>query len=333
MLGVPARAFLVVLVVGCGRLPRPPAFPKGYENFKSAGKIVLPGVKQDLPRGAQLYPGDIVTLRKVAQQTTETEGLVVDDRGNLHVPLAGDVRVTAMPISNAEKAVEQSLRQYDRFSRVHLSVEKAEGQVATVIGAVAEPGRVAVTPGMRLADLLAAVGGPVAETVNGEYLPLADLDAARLVRGTRTMPVSIPKALRGDPRHNVRIVPADQLFVPPRLGQRIAVIGELNAPVPVSYHPGIRLTEALSVAGSLNVDGHRGDIRVIRGPSNEPTVYVADLNRIYNGKDPDVVLAPGDVIYVTDHWLADVGEVLERLSPILSVGLTVGIAIGLSQQQ
>lgn len=277
-----------------------------------------------------LASGDVVTIRKIAVPPTEDTGLVVDEKGNLHVPLAGAVKVAGLSLTEAEKSVEAAVQRFDRVARISLILETPSGQVATVVGAVVQPGRVAALPGTRVVDLLALAGGPVTQTEDGEYTVLADLHRARLVREGKAMPISVASALEGDLRHNVRVRPGDQLYVPATTSGRIAVVGELRQGKLVPYRPGVRLTEVLSATGGVTIDGDRGDIRIIRGPSDKPQVYVADLKEIVDGDAPDVQLAPGDVVYVTDHWIAGVGEVLDRLGPILATGISVGLAIGLA---
>jgi len=43
---------------------------------------------------------------------------------------------------------------------------------------------------------------------------------------------------------------------------------------------------------------------------------------VFNGSSYDVLLQPGDIIFVTDHPIEDVGEVVSLIAPILSLGLT-----------
>lgn len=42
---------------------------------------------------------------------------------------------------------------------------------------------------------------------------------------------------------------------------------------------------------------------------------------LFAGVRKDVVLAPGDVVYVSEHWFASVGEVLERVMPLTTTYL------------
>ncbi|MCA9603400.1 MAG: SLBB domain-containing protein [Myxococcales bacterium] len=322
---------LSLALVGCGGLPVAPAYPGDDPSYHAAEAQEMPGIAADSPAPLALEPGDVVTLRRISTETTEDTGLVVDEKGNLHLPLAGDVKVAGLNLTAAEQAVEEAIRKFDRVARVALVLEAPNGQQATVVGAVVTPGRIPVTPGMRVADLLAAAGGPVTSSDYAEHISLANLGAARLIREGRTMPISLPRALEGDPHHNVLVRPRDQLHVPATTGARVSVLGELRDAKPVAWRPGLRLTEALSINQDITIDGDRSDIRILRGPSKNPKVYQVDLLEIVDGEASDPVLAPGDVVYVTDHWIASVGEVLDRLGPILSIGIAVGtVAITLS---
>jgi hypothetical protein len=54
-------------------------------------------------------------------------------------------------------------------------------------------------------------------------------------------------------------------------------------------------------------------------------VYRTDLRDLVNGRSHDVELAPGDVVFVTRHWFASFGHVLNTLAPILAAGTTAGV--------
>jgi polysaccharide export outer membrane protein len=325
-----ARTWLLILVaagMSCGGRPRTPAQPGDDSDFAPPERVELAGVDEDPPQALRLLPGDVVTLQAVSAETTDFAGLVVDERGQLHVPLVGDVEVGGQSLTEAEQRVETALRRFDRVVRVNLFVTEPTGHRATVVGAVTTPGVVPVPPGMRLAELFAAAGG--ARTLDPgtavEGATAADLDAARLVRGGEVLPVSLTAALRGETRHNIRIRAGDHLYVPPIRGRRISVLGEVESPTVVPYQPGIRITEALAMAGGVNRDGRQSDIRVIRGDLRSPRVYTTDLNALVDGEAHNVELAPGDVIFVTRQAIASVGEVLGHLAPLLSAGTTIGV--------
>lgn len=326
----------MALVSACARnhYPQTPTTLLDDPAFSDPQAVIPAGVPSDPPEALQLLPGDVIQLTTVSAKTEKFNGLIVDAMGQLHVPLAGDIQVGGMTLSEAEHAVENGLRQYDRFVRANLIITKFDGHSAVVVGAVEKPGRVPVTPGLRLADLVAQVGGALKGQSRLTPTLLGDMDLARLVRNGKALPVNLPLATQGDPKHNIRIRSGDQLYVPPITGRLIIVLGEVNQQQPIAYRKGIRLSEALAHAGGLTMPrADRHDIRIIRGPLTEPRVYTTNLKSLTSGKATDVELAPGDIIFVTKAWYASTADVLNALAPVLSLAnsfaiLAVAGAIG-----
>jgi polysaccharide export outer membrane protein len=318
----------ITLISACARnrYNQAPTVPSDDPAFSAPEAVILRGLESDPPEALKLLPGDVVRLTTVSATTQVFEGLIVDAMGQLHVPLAGDIQVGGKTLSQAEKALESGLRRYDRFVRANLIISSLDGHTAAVVGAAQTPGRFEARPGMRLADLLALAGGPLLAESHRVPTLLGSLELARLVRDGETVPVSLDLARQGDPRHNIRVRPGDQLYIPPVTDQLIMVLGEVATPQPMPYRQGLRLTEVLAVAGGIVTNrGDRKDIRIVRGSLREPRVYTTNLKALMGGKATDVELAPGDIVYVTKAWYASTADVLNALSPILSLANSVAI--------
>ena len=323
-------AFLlsIALVAGCARnrYPTAPTTPADDPTFSAPERIRPRGLDSDPPEALKLLPGDVIQLTTVSAQTQVFDGLIVDALGQLHVPLAGDIQVAGLTLSQAEQAIEKGLRRYDRFVRANLIISEPEGHSASVLGQATTPGQFRVRPGMRLADLVADAGGPAIAEVHQVPTLIGNLDLARLVRNGETVPVSVPLAIQGDPKHNVRVRAGDQLYIPPITSEIIMVLGEVGQPQPMAYREGIRLTEVLARAGGTNMPrADRKDIRIVRGPLREPRVYTTNLKALTMGKATDVELLPGDIVYVTKSWYASTADVLDALAPIISIANTAAI--------
>jgi polysaccharide export outer membrane protein len=302
------------------RLPQAPTTPGDDPSFSAPEQIVPRGLDSDPAEALQLLPGDVVQLTTVSATTQVYDGLIVDALGQLHVPLAGDVEVGGKTLAEAEKSIERALRRYDRFLRANLIITKLDGHSAVVVGAVTTPGRVPVVPGMRLADLLAQAGGPAQGRSQQVPTLLGNLDLARLMRNGETLPVSIRLAREGDPRHNIRIRAGDQLYVPPVTDALVMVLGDVRQPQPVAFRAGLRLSEVLARAGGVNnARGDRKDIRIVRGPLTEPRVYTTNLKALSAGDSKDIELLAGDIVYVSRAWYASTSDVLNAISPMLSL--------------
>lgn len=320
-----APVVLVALAACTPSFPRAPTLPSDRDAFGQAQSVVPSGVDDDAPLPLQLHPGDVITLVLQSAEREEQPNLVVDERGVVHVPLAGDVEVGRMALPEAEQRLETALRQYDRTVRVSILLTDPRGHVATVIGSVDDPGRFPVTPGMRLADLLAEAGGPARSEEEAVGFSGADLGGARLVRGGETLPVSMNLALTGDPRHNVRIRPGDVLYVPADLQRLVSVLGQVRDSQVMQHRPGMRITQAIALAGGVTRDGNWGDVRVLRGDSEHPRIYQASVADIVDGRSPDVVLAPGDIVYVASAGHADLRDVMNSINAFLSLATTGAI--------
>jgi protein involved in polysaccharide export with SLBB domain len=135
--------------------------------------------------------------------------------------------------------------------------------------------------------------------------------------------VSLDQALRGVRAHNVYLHPGDALYVPFATGRRVSVLGQVRSPAALPHYNGLRLTQALSEAGGVTEGGDKDDIRLVRGNVDGLSVYRASLWDIAQGHASDVALTSGDVVFVTDHAVEDVGEVVRLVAPIVVVGLTV----------
>lgn len=321
---------LAVSACAANRYPGAPTLPSDDPAFAAPEEVVMPGLENDPAKALKLMPGDVVELTTVSAQTTKYPGLIVDALGHLHVPLAGDVAVGDKTLTEAEAAIEKGLRRYDRFARANVIITRPEGHTATVLGAVSNPGSVAVLPGMRVADLLAKAGGPLTAATTQAVSLLGNLDLARLVRDGETVPVSISMAIEGNPKHNVRVYSGDQLYVPPGTEMLIMVIGQVRAPQPVGYRRGMRLTEVIARVGGITDRGDNNDVRIIRGPLMEPRMYTATIKDLANGEATDVVMAPGDIVYVTKTWYAKTSDVLNAMAPLISLANSAAI-IGVAE--
>jgi hypothetical protein len=98
----------------------------------------------------------------------------------------------------------------------------------------------------------------------------------------------------------------------------------------VQWAPGVRLTQVLAMSGGIHVGGDKSDIRIIRGPIDATRVYQTSVRDMIDGESYDVELYPGDVVFVTDHWIEDFGEVMSALSPLVSLSFSAAaLAIAL----
>jgi protein involved in polysaccharide export with SLBB domain len=280
------------------------------------------GIANDSPPALVLLPGDRINIELISATTTTMQNVLIEGAGTVHMPLAGDVAIVGLGLVAAEAKLKAALQRYDSLIHVSLSVALLDGHKVTVAGAVRTPGVVLLQPAARLADVIMGSGGSVTNLVNGQMVDGADLASARLVRDGAALPISFQKAVAGDPSHNVYMHAGDQIYIPSGRGLTVSVMGQTGGQVQ-QWAPGFRLTQSLAMAGGIHQGGDKSDIRIVRGTLDASRVYTTSLRDIVDGKGHDVELYPGDVVWVTDHWLEDLGEVMTLILPLVSLSFSV----------
>lgn len=314
-----AGMLLICTEVACRpALPAATTLPTDSENFRLSPVEEPVGLSEDPLPAQQLFPGDLLTLQILSAEPYEPAEIWVDSAGRLHVPFAGDVSVVGLELTEAEARVQEAVRKFDRYARVALTIRSFGGHRVVVSGAVDKPGVYDAKPGSRIADLIASAGGTRIIGTGADSVEASDTEGARIVRDGKPLPVSVKRALVGEPRHNVYVRPGDIIFVPWVIGRQIAVLGDVGSARNVPYHQGIRLTEALAAAGGPSRTADTADVRIIRGSLSRPKVYRANLDDLIRGNTTDVVLAPGDVIFVSEHWFATATDTVNRITPFLA---------------
>jgi polysaccharide export outer membrane protein len=173
---------------GQGREAEPESPPQG--NAKNPGKA--------LGRGDRIN----VFLRGIPKPEDVME--VIDDDGDITLPLVGTVRVAGMSTAVAEKTIMQAYIDGDFYSKITVIVVTQEDEYF-VRGEVNRQGKYELTPGLTLLQAIPAAGG---------YTDFAKPSDIKIIRGDEVLRVNaerIEKRREKDPL----IRPDDIIIVPP----------------------------------------------------------------------------------------------------------------------
>ena len=101
---------------------------------------------------------------------------------------------------------------------------------------------------------------------------------------------------------------------------RVTVFGEVN-------HPGVftvsnekaDLLDVLAMAGDLNDNGQRTNVKIIRGDPRNPKIYEMDLRDTRTFNSPGFILQPNDIVYVEPFPRKFLFANLNEILPLLTV--------------
>lgn len=298
----------------------PPAPPAAQLAGETAGGI---SNFADLPPGKQeggIAPGDElqVTLWEANPQGTtlltppglETS-LRVDPSGIVLVPYVGALRAAGETPLSLQRRIGAVLQgQGHEIQAAVLDVQPG-GDTVILAGDAARPGAYPLTPATaRLTDLIAEAGGP-------REAPAQVM--VRLQRGAVRASAPLTEIL-ADPALDAPLAPGDEVTLLPRHLVFYA-FGAVNHPGMFSYdRADIPLIEALAEVSGLSDEraAPRG-VFIYRGGAAQ-SIYQLDLSQPQGFFIASrFILAPGDVIYVSDAPVADLAKVLQTITGLSSI--------------
>ena len=244
--------------------------------------------------GVQIFAGDTVNVHVYDTPEFE-ENVRVSESGDIQLPLLGPVHVASLTPAQAARAVEDLLvaKNLMKHPSVVVSVTGYETELVSVNGEVNHPGGVQITTPRSAIDLI---------TLSGGLTDLADRNILIRRKGSATDVVAFFDS--NDPReaiHNdVLVYPGDTVIVP-RVGL-VYVLGDVGRPggYPIDQPDSqMTLSKAVALAGSTNHTATPSNARLVHRSSDGGVMETkVNFSAIQKGKIPDIVMEPGDVLYI-----------------------------------
>lgn len=219
----------------------------------------------------------------------------VTEYGRIKLPLLEEVDVLGLTQGELENKLNKLFVEKRLFQNpsVTVLVVERQSQRASVLGAVANPGRYELLGRQKLLHVVAEAGGFT--TFVGKIT---------LIREQQDpLHISIDDLVSGDDRFNLPLQPNDIIYVRPEETVLIFVGGAVGSPgaleVPKSNIP--TLYRAIIQAGGFTERASKGNVKIKRLSENGDEIIIpVNAKNIEKGDMPDVELKEGDVIIVAD---------------------------------
>lgn len=198
---------------------------------------------------------------------------------------------------------------------------------AFVLGEVNKPSVVLLKFNTTLIESISRAGGVTQD---------ADLTGSLLIRDGQVARVNFQNLLKGDLTQNVVLRGNDVILIPNVRDKKVFVLGEVTRPLVVSLRPGVTVVESISQAGGFTREAQPKSVVIVRGGLADPKLMTVNVNEITSkGQSAqNVLLEPGDIVYVPRSFVADVVQFFRDLNAILTpvVLAQTGIVLGPSVQ-
>jgi polysaccharide export outer membrane protein len=269
--------------------------------------------------------GDVLSVRIWNGQKVDELKLTVQSDGEAFLPVMGigSLPVAGRTIVELKRELETRFASIYRETYVELLITKYAGHRVSLMGEVkttarddSGPGEWALQGPTRLVSFLSAHGGPSQD---------ADHMRIQLIRrtGLRREMNLFRAVFQGTEEDDPYLEAGDLVFIPSlSMGNRkVFVLGEVNSPGVVNIIDTMGLVEAISRAGGFTQKGYmKGVVVLKRGPEGAE-MKIADFKEMFKrgSLDADIVLAPGDIVFVPRRAIVTIQEVFSIINPALGI--------------
>jgi len=277
----------------------------------------------------ELGPGDVINLNlfKGGGQEQAGESIAVGPDGTITFMQAKRVKAAGKTLKELKAALESVLSKDLNAPIVIVTPVQISSKKYVVLGKVGRNGSYPIDRPLTLIEAIAKSGG-ISSGPRGE---LIDFERSFVLRNKRKLDVDMEGLYyKGDMRQNIQIEPDDYIYIASNITNECYVFGEVLRPGAIPIGPGnstgIPSLGAIATAGGYGQKAWKKKVLVVRGSLNEPETIMVDSKAVMKGKIPDMLLRPGDIVYVNARPWAKAEELLD-LAIISFLRASIGIAV------
>jgi polysaccharide biosynthesis/export protein len=224
----------------------------------------------------------------------------VSDSGDVPLVLVGKVHVAGLTPAGAANAIEEKMMSghFMKHPQVTVNVEEYATQSVAVLGQVKAPGSYAITAPRSAIDMIAMAGG---------LTDIADRTITIERHGNPADKISYVLSNDSDKAidDNVLVYPSDKVLVA-KAGV-VYVLGDVKKPggfVMNNNSSELTALQAVAEAGGTNNSAVPAHARLMRKKEDGGYEEIGlQLSAMQKGKQPDMALAAGDIIYIPFSYL------------------------------
>jgi polysaccharide biosynthesis/export protein len=270
-------------------------------------------------------PGDVLEINVAGVEEMKNISERVTGDETVSLPFVGMINTRGMTDKTLRSEIRRRLEtNYVRNPQVSLFVKEFRSRQVAVIGAVQKPGLYNLASSAdTVMSMISQAGGMRTDAAEHIlFIPAEPAEPEKAKEIIDSLPVqlmsqnSTPLILKnvdpivinldsvnrsGNQRYlNMPALPGDIVMVPG--GGEVLIQGWVEKPGAYKITSGLTILGAMAAAGGTSFPADTASVELIRtNPKGHKSTFVADLDAIKSGAQPDVPLREGDVINVVSY--------------------------------
>lgn len=245
-----------------------------------------------------LGPGDILEIEIAEVPGTIARTFVMPD-GMVYYNLAGGVRAEGLTQREFAGKLTQALQKDYSRPLVNVSLVEVRSRRYWILGRVFKPGIYPLRQPTTLLEAISQAGGLFTSAFSGVTEELADLSNSVVIRDGKILPVNFDKLVReGDATQNIYLRHNDFVYLPSATQSSVLLLGAVVMPQAVGYKDSLTLIDCIAQCRGPAKDAYLKELVIVRGSLDKPQAAIVNLHDILTGKATNVLLQPGDIVWV-----------------------------------
>lgn len=258
----------------------------------------------------RIGPGDVLDVKVFNKPQFTRDGVKVDPRGRIRMPLVKEeIEAACRTEEELEAKITELLKEFIREPQVTVQIKEYLAEPVAVLGAVRAPSRFQLQRRVSLLEILTYVNGPAdnaGRTIQVVHTGArtceqrgqqGQSDASETV-ASQIDYYKLSDTLRGEEKSNPFLRAGDVVSIP--IADQVFVIGNVIHPTAIALTEPMTVSRAIAMAGGTAMDTKKDAIQIIRqipGTTDKQEIVV-DLDAINKHKAQDVVLLANDIVDV-----------------------------------
>ncbi len=281
-----------------------------------------------------LGPGDVIEIEIAEVPGTLARTFVMPD-GMVYYNLAGGVRAEGLMQAEFVKKLTEALKPDYTNPLVNVSLVEVRSRRYWILGRVFKPGIFPLRQPTTLLEAISESGGLFTSRMSGTTQELADLSNSVVIRDGDILPINFDRLIRGgDTTQNIYLRNNDLIYLPSSTSFNVLLLGAVAAPQAVGYKDSLTLIDCIAQGRGPAKNAYLDQVVIVRGTLDKPSASIVNLKSILIGKETNVLLQPGDIVWIPNRPLGLLESTVKTIftDAARSVAATEGSRLGGNNQ-